>query len=137
MPGSGTTRFASGGSPAWSVEIDFWPARLPAYSAIVSLRGAHDARSLEAVASLLERLHGDIVVDLSDCHLLDATVMRVLAAKDDALQHDAYRLELLVPLDDSLVARSVKLAGATASMVVHESPPWAFTSLEDGGDAMR
>jgi anti-anti-sigma factor len=103
------------------VEVLPRPANAPGYAAIVRVGGEHDIASIPRIRETLESIHGNVLVDLSDCTFLDSSVIHALV--DDACERrrEWESLELIVPVANASVARALRISGLSTLLVVHES----------------
>jgi anti-anti-sigma factor len=103
------------------VEIVPSPPTAPGYAAIVRVGGEHGIASIPQIRETLGSIHGNVLVDLSDCTSLDSSVIRALV--DDACERrrDWESLELIIPVANASVARTLRISGLSTLLVVHES----------------
>jgi anti-anti-sigma factor len=116
-------------SPETVVELDLRPAQERAFAAIVSLRGEHDLSTAEQVSQAIGSVAGSVLVDLTDCTFVDSTVIGVLFALSQDLEREGHYLEVVVPPENSRVARTLELVRMRDVIVVHAVRP----SLDAGG----
>jgi hypothetical protein len=64
---------------------------------VLQVVGEHDFGSRFILMKALEDVHGHVVVDLSSCQLLDASVIGAIFRKERVLADGGYRLELVMP----------------------------------------
>ena len=104
-----------------TVEVLARPASAPGYAAIVRVGGQHDIASIPRIRETLESIHGNVLVDLSDCTFLDSSVIHTLI--DDACERrrEWESLELIVPVANASVLRTLRISGLRELLVVHES----------------
>jgi anti-anti-sigma factor len=120
----------NGDADAWTppgVEVRYAAPRSSAYAAIVSLYGEHDLDSHDTIATALEPIVGDVLLDLSDCQFIDSTVVGAIIAKSRELQHAGHRLELVAPRSNAHVTRVLDVIGMRALLTVHERAPVALS----------
>lgn len=106
-----------------SVDVELRPHAWPRFAALVTLHGEHDLSTSERVRRALDPLYGDVLVDLSDCSFIDSTVIGALLGKHQELEREAHRLDLIVPVENRVIARTVSIVGLDALLVVHGSSP--------------
>jgi anti-anti-sigma factor len=99
--------------------------------AVVVMRGEHDLSTAPELGEALTqaRLHSNVVVDLSDCALIDSTVIGLLITTAKTLQAGGEQLVLAVPSGDSLVSRVVGMTRLADIFPVHPSRGEAVASL--------
>jgi anti-anti-sigma factor len=99
--------------------------------AIVTMRGEHDISTKAAVSAALTRAqqHSDVLVDLSECSLVDSTVIGLLITSASALQERGEQLVLVVPPASTLVARVVEMTRLADVFPVHASRSDALAGL--------
>jgi anti-anti-sigma factor len=95
--------------PQPEIEVEVRPARAPQYAAVVSLHGEHDLATSGALRTALQPLFGDVLVDLSDCSFVDSTVIGALIAAAQELEREGHRLSLVVPPENTNVARTLEI----------------------------
>jgi anti-anti-sigma factor len=76
--------------------VELRPAYATAYVAVVALRGEHDLATCMKVADALAPIDGDVLLDLTGCEFIDATVIGVVVSKLVSLQREGHRLDLLI-----------------------------------------
>jgi anti-anti-sigma factor len=108
---------------ATSIGIERTPIRAPSYAAIVSLRGEHDLDSSAAVREALDSIEGDVLIDLSRCGFMDSSVVGTLLRKSQERAHAGYRLDLLVPPENRIIARTIEIASLRELLTVHDQLP--------------
>jgi anti-anti-sigma factor len=103
--------------PAVDLEI------LPAWGAVVTLRGEHDLSTDSELARALAQAlrHARVLLDLSDCAFIDSTVIKTLLAAHKQQLASGGRLELVVPPEARMVARLAQLVRLDEVMPVHQS----------------
>jgi anti-anti-sigma regulatory factor len=84
--------------------------------AIVTLRGAHDASRGQALGEAL-----NILVDLSECTSVDASVIATLVAAAGDLEARGGGLALIIPPKAVALQRMAKLAGLAELLPIHPS----------------
>jgi anti-anti-sigma factor len=101
--------------------------------AIVVMRGEHDISTRPAVAAALARAsrHSDVIVDLSECSLIDSTVIGLLITSAKALQARGEQLVLAVPPEPTLAARVVAMTRLAEVFPVYASRADAIAGLAD------
>jgi anti-anti-sigma factor len=94
-----------------------------AFAAVVRLRGEHDISTRDDLVRALTPMFGNILVDLSDCSFIDSTIIGVLIVDSRTRQREGQRLELLVPPENTTVARTLDISGVGSVMMIHPSWP--------------
>jgi anti-anti-sigma factor len=113
-----------------SIEVVRSPEGARAYAAIVRLCGEHDLGSSADIADTLASIEGDVLVDLTACDFIDASVIRVLVARSEELMGQGLRLDLRVPANTN-VARTLELVDLHGSLKLHVvDPPRRIWGLE-------
>jgi anti-anti-sigma factor len=92
-----------------SVDVEHRPVSAPAFAAIVHLCGEHDMATASAIATALNSLSGDVLVDLSECSFLDSSTIRVLLEDGRLRERNGHRLELLAPHASSSILRALEI----------------------------
>jgi anti-sigma B factor antagonist len=105
------------------VQVEVRPARAPQYAAIVSLHGEHDLATAPALRNALAPLFGDVLVDLSDCTFIDSTVIGALIGAAQELQREGHALAIVVPPENSNVARTLEIVRINELVRVHPQIP--------------
>jgi anti-anti-sigma factor len=105
------------------ITVALRPGALPAYVALIGLRGEHDLGTAEAIRVALAPLFGDVLVDLGDCDFIDSTVITALIAKARALELEGFRLELLVPPSHLNICRVLEVVQIRDLITVHQTLP--------------
>ena len=109
-------------------------------SCIVTLHGEHDMASREAVtmALALTRDYSRVLVDLTTCTFIDATVTNALLAAAARLQ-DGRSLELVVPAASHPVRRLLSVAGFLRAFrsTCHAPAAWRPSTRRSGGASPR
>jgi anti-anti-sigma factor len=95
--------------PRSDIEVEVRPARAPQYAAVVSLHGEHDLATSGALRDALRPLFGDVLVDLSDCSFIDSTVIGSLISSAQELEREGHNLSLVVPPENTNVARTLEI----------------------------
>ena len=103
--------------PAVDLEI------LPAWGAVVTLRGEHDlstdAELGRAFAQALR--HARVLVDLSECEFIDSTIVKTLIAAHRRQLGSGGRLELVIPPEARQIQRLAHLIRLDQIMPIHQS----------------
>jgi anti-anti-sigma factor len=89
------------------------------YVAVVKLCGEHDLSTALDVQDALDTLYGDVLIDLADCEFIDSTIISVLVRDSQTRQHEGHCLELLVPDDQSTIARTLAVTGLGGLIRIH------------------
>jgi anti-anti-sigma factor len=99
--------------------------------AVVTLTGEHDLSSKEDVGTALARAGAQrqVVVDLSECAFLDSTVLGLLVVTCQRQGERDGRLELVVPADAASIRRTMRIAGLTTFLTIHETREQALAAL--------
>jgi anti-anti-sigma factor len=103
------------------VDVELRPASAPSFGGIVRLCGEHDMSTSDDVLAAIAPIAGDVLIDLSDCGFLDSTVIRVLLSSYDARARQGCRLELVVPVANTTMTRTMEISGIRELLAVHES----------------
>ena len=100
-------------------------------SCIVTLHGEHDMASREAVtmALALTRDYTRVLVDLTTCTFIDATVTNALLAAA-ARPQDGRSLELIVPSGAHPVRRLLSIAGILTGLRLHPTRAHGLATVE-------
>ena len=93
------------------------------FAAVVSLRGEHDLATADELARAIQAIDGNVLVDLSDCTFIDSTVIGVLFASSQRLERDGRYLEVVAPMQNANVARTLELVRMRDVIVVHGVRP--------------
>ena len=101
------------------IEVELWP--VPAFAAVVKLRGEHDIATSEHLRGVLAPIAGNVLVDLSECEFVDSSVITALVLDSHERARERQRLELLVPSANATVLRTLELCGATGVLTVHRA----------------
>jgi anti-anti-sigma factor len=97
-----------------TVDVECAPDSTPAFAAILHLCGEHDLATGPAIAAALASIQGNVLVDLSACQFVDSTVISVLILDQQARQREGQRLEVLVPVANTIVSRTLEVAGVSS-----------------------
>ena len=122
---SGYTHSARGrrsGEPR-PLELLIDPAETHGYAAVLKLCGEHDLATAVEVQDALDSISGTLLVDLSDGDFIDSTVISVLIRDSRARVREGHGLELLAPLENETITRTLELAGLRDAIVIHSSQP--------------
>jgi anti-anti-sigma factor len=103
------------------VEVLPLPAIAPGYAAIVKVGGEHDIATIPRIRETLGLIHGNVLVDLSDCTFLDSSVIHAFVDDARERRREWQSLELIVPAANANVARTLRVSGMGDLLVVHES----------------
>ena len=110
-------------SPEPDIEVELRPGDLPAFAAVVSLSGEHDLASAPQVLATLRSISGNQLVDLSACSFVDSSIISTLISASQELEREGHHLELLVPRENVIVARTLELVSMRDLFVIHEERP--------------
>ncbi|MDX6524618.1 MAG: hypothetical protein QOI43_129 [Gaiellales bacterium] len=95
----------------------------PRHVSLIELSGEYDYGSKESVEAALAQLHEHVLVDLSDCQLIDTAIINVILTKHRELQRDGFRLELIVPPSQVHLSRIFDLLGIRNLVTVRDHSP--------------
>jgi anti-anti-sigma regulatory factor len=115
--------------PSAEIEVDLETAAAIGFAAVVSLRGDQDVSLGTALRRTLEALDGHLLIDLSGCTFIDASIVAILLQKSRRLGQVGSRLEFVVPPENASLARRFELFSIGALMPVHERMPAASSSV--------
>ena len=104
-----------------AIEVDLGPFAAPPFAARVRLSGEHDLATSRDVIDTLASLYGDVLVDLSACEFIDSTIIAALLESARERQREGQRLELLVPIENAVVTRTLEVAGAGSLLTIRTS----------------
>jgi anti-anti-sigma regulatory factor len=90
---------------------------------VIHVVGEHDFASRRILATALEPLEEDVIVDLSRCTFIETMVIGVIIGKAVALGKGGFRLELIVPPTAAFVWRAVQQLGVRTLVTVHDAAP--------------
>jgi anti-anti-sigma factor len=93
------------------VEVELRPTRAPAFVAAVRLRGEHDMATAERIRDVLAPIDGSVLVDLSECSFIDSSAINAFVTDAQRRAREGHRLELLVPAENAVVARTLEISG--------------------------
>jgi anti-anti-sigma regulatory factor len=93
------------------------------FDAVVALRGEHDLLTREGVRVALASVRGRVLVDLTACTFLDATIIGVLLARARRLDRIGSGLEVLLPVTGAPVARVLELVHIRDLVTAHDAAP--------------
>ena len=110
-------------SPEPDIEVEIRPGDLPEFAAVVSLSGEHDLASAPQFLATLRSISGNQLIDLSECSFLDSTIISALISASQELEREGHHLELLVPRENVIVARTLEIVSMRDLLVVHEERP--------------
>jgi anti-anti-sigma factor len=101
-------------------------------SCFVTLHGEHDVASREAVtmALALTRDYTSVLVDLTSCTFIDATVTNTLLAAAARLRHGGRSLELIVPTESHPIRRLFGAAGILPLVPLHATRDRGLAAIE-------
>jgi anti-anti-sigma factor len=106
-----------------TVEVELLPVAAPAFAATVRLSGEHDLATRREIQDAIDPIEGDVLVDLSACEFIDSSVIVMLLAAHYARRREGQRLELLLPVENSKVTRTLEVSGARQLLTVHVARP--------------
>jgi anti-anti-sigma factor len=111
------------GDPGRAIGIERTPIRAPSYAGIVSLRGEHDLDSSAAIRDALDSIDGDVLVDLTSCGFMASSVVGMLLRTSQERERAGHRLDLLVPPENRIIARTIEIASLRELLTVHDRLP--------------
>jgi anti-anti-sigma factor len=100
--------------------------------AVVSMQGEHDLSTAPELTQTLEQAaaHSNVVVDLSACSFMDSTVINTLVKTARRVRSDGEQLVLVIPPDQTPVARLAQLTRLGEILPIHPTRDAAVTSIE-------
>jgi anti-sigma B factor antagonist len=116
-----STQSRRGEPTAAVVDVELHPPSAPGFAAIVRLVGEHDLATSTSFRDALERINGNVLVDLSECSFIDSSVIGVLVGDHRARIKEGQRLELLAPREGT-VARTLDVSGVPGLIPVRTAP---------------
>ena len=87
------------------------------------LTGEHDYGSKGRVEQALADLNGHVLIDLTDCDLIDTSIINVLLTKHRELQRAGFKLELIIPSTQVHLSRTFDLLGIRNLVTIREDRP--------------
>jgi anti-anti-sigma factor len=105
------------------VDVQLRPVHERRFAAVVSLRGEHDLATADEIARAIQAIDGNVLLDLSDCTFIDSTVIGVLFATNQRLERDGRYLEVVAPVQNANVARTLELVRMRDVIGVHGVRP--------------
>lgn len=90
---------------------------------VVFVCGEHDFSVRADLERALEPLHGHVLVDLSPCTFVDASIVAALLTKHAALERRGERLEVLVANAREQIVRKLDRLGARHLLRVVDTSP--------------
>jgi anti-anti-sigma regulatory factor len=90
---------------------------------LIELCGEHDYGSKPRIEAALDELHEHVLVDLSDCDLIDTAIINVILTKHRELRREGFKLELIVPPTQVHLSRIFDLLGIRSLLTVRDHPP--------------
>ena len=108
-------------------------------SCIVTLRGEHAAASREGVtlALALARDYTRVIVDLTPCTSIDATVLTALLASAGRMQAARGALEVVAPRRAYAMRRALWLAGVLPRVRTHTTRSEAIAAITAAEERLR
>jgi anti-anti-sigma factor len=119
MSDSQPTPFEPHAPTRLAIEVRLDRAGRSGYTAVVGLCGEHDLGTAVDVQDALEAVWGDVLVDLTECLIIDSTVISVLIRDHQSRRREGQRLELLVPAENATICRTLDITGLRASLPIH------------------
>jgi anti-anti-sigma regulatory factor len=107
---------------AATVSVEHAPGGSRPYVAAVKLCGEHDLATLPEVVASLAPLHGNILVDLSECEFIDVSTIGRLKAKQRALQREGFALDLLVPAERVELQHLFSMLRLSEEIALYQTP---------------
>jgi anti-anti-sigma factor len=119
-----------GGTPdsQATVNVDLSVERSHGYMAILEVCGEHDMATAQDIVLALRGLHGNVLVDLSECTFIDSTVIRALLDDLRARSREGQRLDLIVPPLNTQIRRTLQVSGIQELLSVYDSRPTSVTA---------
>ena len=105
------------------IAVAFAPIGDPRFAGVVTLRGQHDIASAADIVDAIASMPGSVLVDFSECTFLDSSVVAALLHGARALERNGHRLELVVPVENTVVAHRLAVTGIATLMAVHVTRP--------------
>jgi anti-anti-sigma regulatory factor len=90
---------------------------------LITLSGEHDYGAKQRVEAALDELHEYVLVDLSECQLIDTAIINLFLTKHRELRREGFGLEFIVPPTQLHLARSFELLGIRDLVTVRDHPP--------------
>jgi anti-sigma B factor antagonist len=114
-------------SPRGTVEIAHHAPGL----AVVSMHGEHDLGTAHTLTQALEQAaaHSNVVVDLSECTFMDSTVISTLINTARRVQGQGEQLVVVIPQEQSLVARLARMTQLAEMFPIHRTRDAALASI--------
>jgi anti-anti-sigma factor len=109
--------------PSSNVSVELPHGRRSRWAAVVVLTGEHDLGTEHLLQDALEPLFGNVLVDLTECTFIDSTVIGVLVNASRRCGRDGHRLELVVPVANATLTRTLEVAGVRTVLSVLEARP--------------
>jgi anti-anti-sigma factor len=102
--------------------------------AVVTLRGEHDIATQAVLARALQlaAAHSSVVVDLSECSFIDSTAITEFIKSAKSVQASGERFMLVIPPEQTLVARIARMVRLAEIVEVHETKDAVFARLAEG-----
>ncbi len=98
--------------------------RAPREISLVTLSGEHGYGSADVLEEALQSLHGHLLINLSDCRLIDTASINLILRKQRSLALEGYALELLIPPARVHLTRVFGLLGIRNLMTIHDQAPF-------------
>ena len=113
--------------PAVDLEI------LPAWGAVVTLRGEHDLSTVAELDNALARAlqQARVLVDLSRCEFIDSTIIKSLLAASAQQLDSGGRFELVIPPEARQVERLAQLIRLHEVMPIHSSREAGIARIQE------
>jgi anti-sigma B factor antagonist len=104
--------------------------------AVVTMSGEHDLSTQPELARAfqLAAAHSNVVIDLSECSFIDSTVIQEFVKTSEIVRASGEKVVLVIPREQSQVARIARLTGLAQIFEVHESTDAAFAKLDRPAD---
>ena len=105
------------------IQLRLGRAETNGYAAVLKLCGEHDLATAVEIQDALDAVCGTLLVDLSECAFIDSTVISVLIRDYRARAREGHDLELLAPLENQTITRTLEIAGLRDALGIHSSQP--------------
>jgi anti-anti-sigma factor len=109
--------------PPPSIEVLLDPDDTYGYAGVLKLRGEHDLSTAVEIQEAVDSICGNLLVDLRECGFMDSTVISVLIRDYQARSREGHDLELLAPLENTTIIRTLEITGMRDALVIHSSQP--------------
>jgi anti-anti-sigma regulatory factor len=103
------------------IAVEYEPAQ--DFAAIVTLSGAHDEATVDALKDAMSSIDGDLLVDLTPCTFIESTVIGALVAKTIELRRDGHNLELVAAPGNTEIGQTLERIHIHDVVAVRSSVP--------------